>query len=208
MPTTTRAQSVRSASRTASPEFESQDERLRLSHHATSTPLSRRNLRSSGHPAEHVDVDHLDISHLSREAIALLEDDLAHIPGSQGSPRLRTSARLASPTPSRGSARGTSKAARGKSSSARTIEDISVTEDDEDQHQRLLSSQVLPDNPSKVVIEEEEPTPEAEAEVEAWRENLNPVNASLVDSGTVPSLQPTVSDSILHSWESGLSSPR
>jgi hypothetical protein len=180
MPTTTRAQSVRSASRTASPGFETHDERHHSSQQSSSTPLSRRNLRSSGQPAEHVDVDHLDISHLSREAIALLEDDLAHIPGSQGSPRLRNSARLGSPTPSRGSARA-SKATRGKSGSARRIEDISVTEDDDDQHQRLLPSQALFDNSSRAILEEE-PTPEAEVEVEAWRENLNPENATLVDS--------------------------
>lgn len=172
---------MRSASRTASPEFETHDERHHSSQQSSSTPLSRRNLRSSGQPAEHVDVDHLDISHLSREAIALLEDDLAHIPGSQGSPRLRNSARLGSPTPSRGSARGTSKAARGKSSSARRIEDISVTEDDDDQHQRLMPSQALFNNSSRAILEEE-PTPEAEVEVEAWRENLNPENATLVDS--------------------------
>lgn len=139
-------------------------------------------------------MDHLDISHLSREAIALLEDDLAHIPGSQGSPRLRASARLASPTPSRGSARD-SKARRGKSSSARRIEDISVTEDDEDLHQRLLPTQALLNSSSKPVLGGEEPTPEAEVEVEAWRENLNPANAALVDTEAEPSLQREVSNS-------------
>lgn len=185
---------MRSTSRTASPEFETHDERHPLSQQSASTPVSRRNLRSSGHPAEHVDVDHLDISHLSREAIALLEDDLAHIPGSQGSPRLRASARLASPTPSRGSARD-SKARRGKSSSARRIEDISVTEDDEDLHQRLLPTQALLNSSSKPVLGGEEPTPEAEVEVEAWRENLNPANAALVDTEAEPSLQREVSNS-------------
>lgn len=148
-------------------------------------------------------MDHLDISHLSREAIALLEDDLAHIPGSQGSPKLRASARLASPTPSRGSIRD-SKARRGKSSSARRIEDISVTEDDDDLHRRLLPTQALLDRSSKSVSDEGEPTHEADVEVEAWRENLNPVNATLVDSEPEPSLKAKVSNALLrHSGKLG-----
>lgn len=173
---------MRSTSRTASPEIGTHLEH-HLSQQSTSTPLSSRNLRSSGHPAEHVDVEHIDISHLSREARALLEDDLAHTPGSQGSPRLRASTRSTSRTPSRGPLADASKARRGKPSSARRIEDISVTEDDDDHQQRMLYLEpAIDESPTPTARDEEDPTPEAEAEVEAWRENLNPVNAALVDT--------------------------
>lgn len=179
---TTRAQSVRSSSRTASPEFHSSHEYLPTQHASTSTPLSSRNLRSSGHPAEHVDVEHIDVAHLNREARALIEDDLAHIPGSQGSPRLPRSTRSTSLTPSRSSARDTSRARRAKSSTTRRIEDVSVTEDEDSHHTELLLDFAHPEpSTSRDVRNGELDAPEAAIEVEAWRENLNPVNAHLVD---------------------------
>lgn len=174
---------MRSASRTASPEFHGAHEHLPSQQASTTTPVSSRNLRSSGHPAEHVDVEHIDISHLTREARALIEDDLAHIPGSQGSPRLpRSSTRSASLTPSRSSARDTSRARRGKSTTSRRIENVNVTEDEDSHHTELLLD--LPHSEpstSKIVRGVDSVEPEAGNEVEAWRENLNPINASLVD---------------------------
>ncbi|KAJ9113829.1 hypothetical protein QFC19_000022 [Naganishia cerealis] len=185
---TTRAQSVRSSSRTASPEFTGHAEQY-SSQQSTSTPQSHRNLRSSGQPAEHVDVEHIDVSHLSREARALLEDDLAHTPGSQGSPRLmRSSARSASLTPSRNSARNSSKSNRGRVTPARRIEDISVTEDEDDH----LASLQLVESIAEAPLWSEDPAqaapgiavePVIAAEVEEWRDNLNPSNAILADIG-------------------------
>ncbi|KAJ9116970.1 hypothetical protein QFC22_004628 [Naganishia vaughanmartiniae] len=186
---TTRAQSVRSSSRTASPEFQSYAE-SHSSQQSTSTPISQshRNLRSSGQPAEHVDVEHIDVSHLSREARALLEDDLAHTPGSQGSPRLtRSSARSASATPSKTSARSSSKTRKGKPNSTRKIADISVTEDEEDHVARVQLVEPVVEIPSlsqdqrNAVLDDAEPV--LVVEVEEWRSNLKLSNASQADVG-------------------------
>lgn len=184
---TTRAQSVRSSSRTASPEFHGHAESVSSQQSATPLSQSHRNLRSSGQPAEHVDVEHIDVSHLSREARALLEDDLAHTPGSQGSPRLaRSSARSASATPSKTSTRATPKTRKGKSSSTRKISDISVTEDEDDHLAQLQSVDLVAEIPSTSQVKEGDETDDTEpvlaVQVEEWRSNLNPSNANLADT--------------------------
>lgn len=65
---------------------------------------------------------------------------------------------------------------------SRRIEDVSVTEDEDSHHTELLLD--LPHSePStfKIAKGGDSVAPEAGNEVEAWRENLNPINASLVD---------------------------
>jgi hypothetical protein len=178
---------VRSSSRTASPEFHGHAESVSSQQSATPLSQSHRNLRSSGQPAEHVDVEHIDVSHLSREARALLEDDLAHTPGSQGSPRLaRSSARSASATPSKTSTRATPKTRKGKSSSTRKISDISVTEDEDDHLAQLQSVDLVAEIPSTSQFKERDETDNTEpvlaVQVEEWRSNLNPSNANLADT--------------------------
>lgn len=67
-------------------------------------------------------------------------------------------------------------------SAARRIEDVSVTEDEDSHHTELLLDFAHPESTtSRTAKDGDAGAPEAAVEVEAWRENLNPVNASLVD---------------------------